>query len=417
MPIAKHVSLLIEQLNYPVITAYAETTNWSFKTSHIYDLLACMCDLNKYDFERIGFVASSLMPFVPAYQPYSEDLNDDLLNNIRQKIKEKLGFTEEQHRTLDTLVYRLTIYGFIIEKSIIRHPDQLIAMVRELYDSSTSILDHIDSLIELIDDLTYILNHKKNKSLQPVQYWLLHWCYATLFKHRIALEKQIIAENRIPSKSKALLSVYKSYFDDAYPAIQKYYQICLDLKLDQALSFDKKINNGFVSEYYETTHSFALVSQSENEDFEYFSSNGTDNLCYEKTTNLFYEITDKNYVEFEKTNSFIKALHYDLSHNLTREEEGVISYIQRLFRKDSVGYDLHYEDGGFVNEYIYLFSDAFLEESQESYKDLMPWSLKNIVETRANEIYSQMYRHYIKNRNFDAYSLPKITRTVEPLKF
>ena len=151
--------------------------------------------------------------------------------------------------------------------------------------------------------------------------------------------------------------------------------------------------------------------------FFYFSSNGTDNLCYEKTTNLFYEITDKNYVEFEKTNSFIKALHYDLSHNLTREEEAVISYIQRLFRKDSVGYDLHYEDGGFVNEYIYLFSDAFLEESQESYKDLMPWSLKNIVETRANEIYSQMYRHYIKNRNFDAYSLPKITRTVEPLKF
>ena len=199
-----------------------------------------MCDLNKYDFERIGFVASSLMPFVPAYQPYSEDLNDDLLNNIRQKIKEKLGFTEEQHRTLDTLVYHLTIYGFIIDKSIIRHPDQLIAMVRELYDSSTSILDHIDSLIELIDDLTYILNHKKNKSLQPVQYWLLHWCYATLFKHRIALEKQIIAENRIPSKSKALLSVYKPYFDDAYPAIQKYYQICLDLKLDQALSFDKK---------------------------------------------------------------------------------------------------------------------------------------------------------------------------------
>src|SRR5690606_24145527 len=130
------------------------------------------------------FVSSSLMSCVPTYQPYSEDLNLEVLNAIRQKIKDKLGFTEDQKHTLDILVDRVTRYGFIIDASIVRHPDQLTAMVRELYESEESILDHLDSLIELIDNLAYIVNNKKNKQLQPVQYWLLHWCYATLFKHQ-----------------------------------------------------------------------------------------------------------------------------------------------------------------------------------------------------------------------------------------
>jgi len=371
-----------------------------------------MCDLNRYDFEHIGFVSSSLMPFVPTYQPYSEDLNLELLNAIRQKIKDKLDFTEDQKHTLDILVDRVARYGFIIDESIIRHPDQLTAMVRELYDSEDSILDHLDRLIELIDNLAYVVNHKKNKKLQPIQYWLLHWCYATLFKHQTALEKQIIAENRIPSKSRALLEVYKPYFDDAYPALKKYYQICLELKFDQALALDKKLNSFFGSQYYEKTHSFAVINQSK--ELEPFVPNGTGNLFHEETTNLFYEITDINYLESEKTNSFYTALYYDLNSELTREEEAILTYVKRLFRKDDVGYDLHFEDGGFVNKYTYLFSDDFLTEAQELYKDIDPWVLKNSIVIRANEIYSHMYRHYIKHRNFNGYSLPSITRTVEP---
>ena len=254
MPIAKHVSLLVDLLNTPVWSVPdSEKTSWSFKHSHGYDLLACMCDLNKYDFERIGFVSSSLMSFVPTYQPYSDDLNLEVLNAIRQKIKDKLGFTEDQKHTLDIIVDRVTRYGFMIDQSIVRHPDQLTAMVRELYESEESILEHLDNLIELIENLTYALDHKKGKKLQPVQYWLLHWCYATLFKHQTALEKQIIAENRIPSKSKALLSVYKPYFDNAYPALKKYYQICLELKFDQAIALDKKLNSYYFlrqNDYY-----------------------------------------------------------------------------------------------------------------------------------------------------------------------
>src|SRR5690606_38031277 len=148
---------------------------------------------------------------------------------------------------------------------------------------------------------TYALDHKKGKKLLPVQYWLLHWCYATLFKHRTALEKQIIAE-----KSKALLNAYKPYFDDAYPALKKYYQICLELKFDQAIALDKKLNSFFGSQYYEKTHSFAVISQ--RKELEPFVSNGSGNLFHEEITNLFYEITDTNYLEPEKTNSFYKAL-------------------------------------------------------------------------------------------------------------
>ncbi len=55
MPISKHVSLLMECLNSPVWAAPdSEKISWSFKHSHGYDLLACMCDVNRYDFEHIG---------------------------------------------------------------------------------------------------------------------------------------------------------------------------------------------------------------------------------------------------------------------------------------------------------------------------------------------------------------------------
>lgn len=415
MPIAKHVSLLVDLLNTPVWSVPdSEKTSWSFKHSHGYDLLACMCDLNKYDFERIGFVSSSLMSFVPTYQPYSDDLNLEVLNAIRQKIKDKLGFTEDQKHTLDIIVDRVTRYGFMIDQSIVRHPDQLTAMVRELYESEESILEHLDNLIELIENLTYALDHKKGKKLQPVQYWLLHWCYATLFKHQTALEKQIIAENRIPSKSKALLSVYKPYFDNAYPALKKYYQICLELKFDQAMELHNKLNSFLGSQYYETTHSFAVTSQKTEP--EIFVSNGIGYPYYENTTNLFYRITETG-LGLEKGNSFYEVLDPGFGSDLSEEEQAILTYVYRLFRIDNVGYDLHFEDGGFINKYTYLFSDDFLKEAQERYKDIMNWTLKNIIETRANEIYSHMYRHYIKHRNFDSYSLPNIVRTVEPLKY
>ncbi len=285
---------------------------------------------------------------------------------------------------------------------------------RELYESEESILEHLDNLIELIENLTYALDHKKGKKLQPVQYWLLHWCYATLFKHQTALEKQIIAENRIPSKSKALLSVYKPYFDNAYPALKKYYQICLELKFDQAMELHNKLNSFLGSQYYETTHSFAVTSQKTEP--EIFVSNGIGYPYYENTTNLFYRITETG-LGLEKGNSFYEVLDPGFGSDLSEEEQAILTYVYRLFRIDNVGYDLHFEDGGFINKYTYLFSDDFLKEAQERYKDIMPWTLKNIIETRANEIYSHMYRHYIKHRNFDSYSLPNIVRTVEPLKY
>lgn len=413
MPISKHVSLLVECLNSPVwAVPDSEKISWSFKHSHGYDLLACMCDLNRYDFEHIGFVSSSLMPYVPTYQPYSEDLNLELLNAIRQKIKDKLGFTEDQKHTLNILVDRVARDGFIIGESLIRHPDQLTAMVRELYDSEDSILDHLDSLIELIDNLAYVVNHKKNKKLQPVQYWLLHWCYATLFKHQTALEKQIISGNRLPSKSKALLDVYKPYFDDAYPALKKYYQICLELKFDQAVELYNKLNSFLGSQYYEITHSFAVISpKKEFDSSTLFDTTGK--LIPKKTTNLFYEITDTNYLDFEKTNAFDQVLYYNLESNLSRTEEAIVAFLRKFFRKDEIGYDIGSGEWCVINTYTHLFSDDFYKSFSELYPDIHPSTLKYLIEPRANELFSHMYRYYIKHQNFNGYILPPINRSVE----
>ena len=140
MPIAKHVSSFVEYLNSPTYWPNPENFSWSFKRSHGYDLLACMCGLSKYQFQQLGFVSSSLMPNVPTYQPYLEALHSEVLNNIRVQIKEKIGIMEDHKNILNCLVQRVARYGFQLDGSIIRHPDQLTAMVRELYDSEESIL-------------------------------------------------------------------------------------------------------------------------------------------------------------------------------------------------------------------------------------------------------------------------------------
>ncbi|MFX4551135.1 hypothetical protein ABTA88_18720, partial [Acinetobacter baumannii] len=76
----------------------------------------------------------------------------------------------------------------------IRHPDQLIAMLRELYNTDKSVLEHLDSIVELIDNLEYVEN-KKSKNLKLPHYWILHWCYAVLRKHEIMIKKEIQANN------------------------------------------------------------------------------------------------------------------------------------------------------------------------------------------------------------------------------
>ena len=87
MPLKTHISAFIEHLNSPTWIAHnSDNFSWSFKHSHGYDLLACICGLNKYDFQHIGFVSSSLMQNVPAYQPYTEDLNSEILEVLRIEI-------------------------------------------------------------------------------------------------------------------------------------------------------------------------------------------------------------------------------------------------------------------------------------------------------------------------------------------
>lgn len=412
MPLKTHISAFIEHLNSPTWIAHnSDNFSWSFKHSHGYDLLACICGLNKYDFQHIGFVSSSLMQNVPAYQPYTEDLNSEILEVLRIEISKKIGLNESQKNILDVFVDRVIRYGFQLKGSIIRHPDQLTAMVRELYDSEELILEHLDSVIELIDNLEYVETNKK-KDLPTVLYWLLHWCYATLYKHQTPIQNQIIAENRIPAKSQALLDVYKPYFNVAQFSIQKYYHICLQAQFDQTLELDKRLNGFLGSDYYEKTHSFAVINpKKEFDSSAIFDSTGK--LIPKKTTNLFYEITDTNYLDFEKANAFDQVLYYNLESNLSRTEEAIVVFLRRLFRKDEIGYDIGSGEWCVINTYTHLFSDDFYKSFSELYPDIHPSTLKYLIEPRANELFSHMYRYYIKHQNFNGYILPPINRSVE----
>ena len=152
MPIAKHTKNLVERLNSE-ITFY----NPDFKPltlSQGYDLLACLVGLNKHDFEKVGFVSSSLFLNVPTYQPVGWDHHLGLDKALEHAICEKTGLNSKDHfYILGGLVAQLTVNGFKSEGERVRHPDQLIAMLRELYLTDVSLLEHLDSIVELIDSL------------------------------------------------------------------------------------------------------------------------------------------------------------------------------------------------------------------------------------------------------------------------
>ena len=113
------------------------------------------------------------------------------------------------------------------------------AMLRELYNTDKSVLEHLDSIVELIDNLEYVEN-KKSKNLKLPHYWILHWCYAVLRKHEIMIKKEIQANNKIRTKQQALLMVYQPYFECAQGALEKYYVWCVEQNFDQAVDFNEQ---------------------------------------------------------------------------------------------------------------------------------------------------------------------------------
>lgn len=369
MPIAKHVSSLVQHLNSPTYWPNPENFTWSFKRSHGYDLLACMCGLSKYDFQKIGFVSSSLMPSVPTYQPYSEDFHSEVLNDIKVQIKEKIGITEDHKNILNCLVQRV-VDGFQQEGSIIRHPDQLTAMVRELYDSDECIINHLDSLIELINDLEAVENKKKRKTLQPALHWLLHWCYATLFKQKSALQNEIVYQNRWKIKSKMLLDLYQPYFDRAQFALQKYYKICLDAKFDHALEFDNQLNSFWGYGGYQKTHDFAVIESKKN-------------FYPPKNINPFYDVAYGVHLKWDKNNFFYEIIYSDLdSISFSKEVKVMLDPIRKIFRHGAISYNLD-SDG------------------------------TDLIKPGAQAVFSHMYGYYIKYQNFKNYPVVPVMRVVE----
>lgn len=402
MPIAKHTKNLVERLNSE-ITFY----NPDFKPltlSQGYDLLACLVGLNKHDFEKVGFVSSSLFLNVPTYQPVGWDHHLGLDKALEHAICEKTGLNSKDHfYILGGLVAQLTVNGFKSEGERVRHPDQLIAMLRELYLTDVSLLEHLDSIVELIDSLEYVEQKKKRKDIKLVPlYWILHWCYAVLRKHEIAIKKEIKAKNKILAKEQALLTVYQPYFERGQASVEKYYRLCVKQGFSQAVDFKEQFQAVLCTSTYDQTHAFAIPQ----------NIDGLPLTVQRKTNNLFYSIDDIHSGEYEAWNSFYRLMN-EADHAVESDEEQIaLILLQRLFRKDALGYDESGLDFGFINKYSYLFSNEFEQAIMNQFPLLNERGKQHQLEQRALSIFSQMYRHYLKYKNFDTYTLPPLTQTI-----
>ena len=402
MPIAKHTKTLVERLNLE-IQSYNSVFFKPLSVSQGYDLLACLVGLNKHDFGKVGFVSSSLFLNVPTYQPVGWDYHAGIDKALEHAICEKTGLNTKEHFfILGGLVAQLTMHGFKSQGECIRHPDQLISMLRELYDTDESVLEHLDSIVELIDTLEYVENNKAKKLKLP-HYWILHWCYAVLRKHEIEINKEIKANNKIITKQQALINVYKPYFERGQTYLEKYYRLCVDQNFVQAVDFNDQFKAILFTSSYDCTHAFAIPQQNDDE---------LPLTALRKTTNLFYNIDDIHIGEYETWNSFYRLMNEaDLTVE-TDEEQIVLILLQRLFRRDFLGYDEYGLDFGFINKYSYLFSKEFEKALMRQFPLLNQQGKLNHLEHRALSIFSQMYRHYLKHTNFDTYVLPPIVQTV-----
>lgn len=401
MPIAKHTKSLVERLNLE-IQSYNSVDFKPLTVSQGYDLLACLVGLNKHDFGKVGFVSSSLFLNVPTYQPVGWGHHLGLDKALENAICNKTGLNSKDHfYILGGLVAQLTVHGFKSDGECIRHPDELVAMLRELYDTDESVLEHLDSIVELIESLEYV-ESKKPKDLKLPHYWILHWCYAVLRKHETAINKEIKANNKILTKQQALLNVYKPYFECGQTSLEKYYHLCVDQNFDQAVVFNDQFKAILFTSSYDQTHAFAIHQ----------NSDVLPLTVQRKTSNLFYNIDDIHIGDYETWNSFYRLMNEADREVETDEEQIVLILLQRLFRKDFLGYDESGLDFGFINKYSYLFSNQFEKALKNQFPLLNERGKRYQLEQEALSIFSQMYRHYIKHKIFDNYTLPSFSHSV-----
>lgn len=402
MPIAKHTKNLVERLNSEI--AFFNPNFKPLTTSQGYDLLACLVGLNKHDFEKVCFISSSLFLDVPTYQPVGWDHHEGLNKALEHAICEKTGLNTKDHLPiLSGLVAQLTVNGFKSDGERVRHPDQLIAMLREIYDTEDSLTEHLDSIIELIDSLEYVDQKKKktDTKMAPL-YWILHWCYAVLCKHETVIKKEIKAKNKIRAKEQALLTVYQPYFERGRTCVEKYYRLCLAQDFAQTVDFNAQFQAVLFTSSYDQTHAFAIPK----------NNDGLPLTVQRKTSNLFYCIDGIHSGEYETWDSFYRLMNEADRAVETDEEQIIVILLQRLFRKDFLGYDESGLDFGFINKYSYLFSDRFEKALVNQFPLLNERGKQHHLEQRALSIFSQMFRHYLKHKNFDTYVLPPIAKTV-----
>lgn len=381
MPLSIHVREICHRLNQEREQLLNPHLSKPLKITHVYDLLATSYGLTKFNFDRIGFIATSIMSNVDTYYPsYDEKITQVLSRDLSKKMA-----LEDQYNC-GQLVSLFAHVAFHFNGLKLRHPDQLLVMLEELYLDAKLAWENLDDIIALIENLEFSLD-KKGKFRDGKTYLILHWCYATVKVHESEIQKRC-DDFKIPAKRQALLSVYQPYIDIAVTKAEKWFNYAVSSNEPAALELKQRLENRILSESYnERSHPFI----EKNSDFLSYDSNKY------KVINPF-----KNQWSYPNNDSFEKVLNTIHLNSDTDLEFATTAYLYRMFKRDTLG--LAADGHELVNDdsYRVLYSDRFNRRLMEDYPTLTKSDL-HWADLNAQKQFNDMFRHYLSVGNFSDY--------------
>lgn len=390
MPLSTHVLSICQYFNQERSNLPNVHPSVPLKRTHVYDLLATSCGLSKFKFDHIGFIATSIMREVDTYHP---SFDDKITQALIQEISKKIALEDRFY--CGQLAFSLAHAAFHFDDIKLRHPDQLLVMLEELYLDATLALENLDDIIALIESLEVALD-KKGKFRDGKTYLILHWCYATVKVHESEIHKRC-DDSKIPAKRQALLNVYKPYIDIAVAKAEKWFNHAVSSNEPAAMELKQRLENRILSESYnERSHPFVEKDL----DFLSYDSNKY------KGINPF-----KNQWTYPRVDPFEKNLNTIHANSNSDLEFATTAYLYRMFKRDMLGLVIgDYHDLGFDNSYRVLYSDSFMRRLMEDYPTLTKSDL-HIADLNAQKQFNDMFRHYLSFSNFENY---KILSLVHP---
>lgn len=386
MPITPHVSNICVLFNEQQSYLNLGPSSQPLKIAQTYDLLAACCGLEKYDFQRIGFLSTSIMLEVDTYHPCYDKV---ITSTLSAAIHKKTALDDKFYN--DRLAHVFAQMAFHSNGKKLRHPDQILAILEDLYEDAALTWENIDSVIDFINNIEFSLLKKKPIFDNRI-YLILHWCYAILKVHEAEIYR-LCHDAKIAAKRQLLISLYKPYIDNAVAKSEQWFNCAIQAKVPAALDLKQLIEQyPFTESPYEISHpflinSFELGKTRKSLDVSLFKRHGW--TPHEQ--NPFEQILSKLYLEASSDLEF-----------------ATLAFLYRFFKRDMLG--LSYGDqNDLINEdnYKMLYSKNFMDRLLEEYPALIQSDI-NAADTRAQRLFNDMFQHYLKVGNFSAYKTPNL---------